>query len=80
MSCLQVAELNISLLFPLFAAAPRKCLCSLACCSKDDAANPRLTPVSDETNHIHSHACSVELLNMLCQVISSEVRDTEKAS
>ena len=47
-SCLQVAELNIPLLFPLFAAAPRKFFCSLACYSNADAANPRLTPVSDE--------------------------------
>lgn len=54
MSCLQVAQLNIPLLFPLFAEAPRKCLCSLACCSKADAANPQLTPVSDETTiYIH---------------------------
>lgn len=37
------------LLFPLFAEAPRKRLCSWARCSRADAANPQLTPVSDET-------------------------------
>lgn len=36
-------------LFPRFTEAPRKCLCSLACCSKAKDANLHLTPVSDET-------------------------------
>lgn len=41
-------------LFPLFTEAPRKCLCSLARCSKADTANPQLTPVSDETTiYVH---------------------------
>lgn len=52
----QTAELSPSSraqhspLFPLFTQAPRKCLCSLACCTKAEDANLHLTPVSDETS------------------------------
>lgn len=62
----QTAELSPSSraqhspLFPLFTEAPRKCLCSLACCTKAEDANLHLTPVSDETT---IYICTPVVLN-----------------
>lgn len=49
MRCLQVAELDVPPLLPVYTEAPRKRLCSLERCTKADDANPQLTPVSDES-------------------------------
>lgn len=62
----QTAELSPSSraqhspLFPLFTEAPRKCLCSLPCCTKAEDANLHLTPVSDETT---IYICTPVVLN-----------------